>query len=120
MSLDSITSGDTVVVQNATISDFSEEAWEDGEGLDCHVQQQQAAGSQQHGTRGEVRYYKAFFSFDPQLSAANRLKWTQQGGAELSTPKILRVIDTYSRARPGEEPMFWVADCEDLTNRREE
>lgn len=119
MSASSRMTGDTVLPQTATISDFSEDAWADGTALDCHVQQQQAGPNTQHGSRGQVLFYKVFFSANPSLSPANRLKWTHQGGVELSSSKILRVLDAYARARPGEEPLFWVADCELVSTRRE-
>jgi len=122
MSIESLTTGDTVVKQTAThtmgaaggdVPTFSDAAT-----LTCLVQTPGSSESRGYAARGLRLTHKAFFSADPTLTTNDRLKWTSQGDVALSPVVYLRVIGMLSQGRPG-ATLLWIADLEQVTTRPE-
>lgn len=114
MSILSLTSQDTVVVQSLTATTGAAmgvaEAWADGATVDCLVQTVDAQESLAYSDRGMKFTHEVFFSSDPALTNAHRLKW--------KTTHFLRVLSLYVEGRPGTD-LLWVARCSEETTRRE-
>lgn len=119
MSIEILATGDTVVPQSASTSDFAEEYYTDGTALDCLAQIMSASEARQYDARGERRFHTFFFATDPGITIGHRLKWTHQGGVAFTTAKLLRVVGTYNEGRPGEPPLLYIVDAELVTSRRE-
>lgn len=108
--------GDRIVVQSQSVTDFEGESWTNSYSLDCHVQQRETSKDIAFETRGQKRKFQIFFRCDPEVVIDNRIVWTHQGGVALEYPKTLHVIGHHSRARPGQQAFLWVVECEQISN----
>lgn len=111
MSLATMCSGDTVVVQLKSSTRGAaggvSETYTNGATLSCNIQTVSAGESSRFQTRGMEFTHEAFFSADPSLTISHRLLW---GGRKL------RVLGVYSEGRPGTR-LLWVAELSEETSR---
>ena len=133
MSIESLCTGDTVVVQEAQNTPGqlggNDPDWQDvtpAVQWDLRIDTTSASESTKYAARNSRFTHEAFLSHAPDVNANRlttnyRLKWTARKGHTFPVPRFLRVLAWYfnDNAPEGGDLQLWIVDLEEEQGRQE-